>query len=139
MRIGELSDACGLPTRTIRFYERRGLLPDPSREPNGYRVYDETALGRMSFIRNAQSAGLTLAEIRSILDIRDTGSAPCSHVRDLLAAKLDEVHHRRARLETLEAELHQLIDRSRLLDPADCAEGEICHILRPARLADPQP
>jgi DNA-binding transcriptional MerR regulator len=138
MRIGDLSDACGLPTRTIRFYERRGLLPDPSREPNGYRVYDETTLGRVSFIRSAQSAGLTLAEIRSILDIRDTGRAPCSHVGDLLAAKLDEVQHRRAQLETLEAELHQLIVRSRLLDPADCGEGEICHILRPTGIADPQ-
>lgn len=131
MRIGELADAVGLPPRTVRFYERRGLLPEPSRAPNGYRLYEAAAVGRLRFIRTAQAAGLTLAEIGSVLGIRDEGTAPCSHVSALLDAKLDEVRQRQRQLAALEEELGQLIERSDRLDPADCREGDICHILAP--------
>jgi DNA-binding transcriptional MerR regulator len=130
MLIGELADALGLPTQTVRFYERRGLLPDPRRAPNGYRVYDEATLGRLRFIRSAQTAGLTLAEICSIIDIRDRGTAPCTHVDALLDSKLDEVRERRQQLAALEHDLEQLVERSRRLDPSDCSEGDICQILQ---------
>nr|MBA3803603.1 MerR family transcriptional regulator [Acidimicrobiia bacterium] len=66
MLIGQVADALGIPTRTIRFYERKGLVPEPQRADNGYRVYDNTTLARLGFIRSAQAAGLTLAEIASI-------------------------------------------------------------------------
>ncbi|MFQ5558135.1 MAG: heavy metal-responsive transcriptional regulator [Acidimicrobiales bacterium] len=130
MLIGQLADRAAVPARTIRFYERRGLLPEPRRAANGYRVYDETALGRLRFIRSAQAAGLTLAEIGTIIDVRDEGIAPCTHVGTLLDAKLREVSERRRQLAALEAELVRLAERSRLLDPADCTEDDICHILR---------
>ena len=130
MLIGELADAVGLPPRTVRFYERRGLLPAPQRADNGYRVYDDTTLNRLQFIRSAQAAGLTLAEIGGVIDIRDTGEAPCSHVDRLLGAKLAEVRERREQLAVMERELEALVERSRQLDPADCGEGDICHILR---------
>ena len=71
MLIGQLADALGIPTRTVRFYERKGLLPEPERAENGYRVYDDTTLARLRFIRTAQAAGLTLAEIASIIGVRD--------------------------------------------------------------------
>ena len=129
MLIGELADAVGLPTRTVRFYERRGLLAEPDRAPNGYRVYDDATLARLRFIRSTQAAGLTLVEIRSILEIRDSGTAPCTHVDALLDTKLTEVRQRRQQLAALERELEQLVERSRQLDPADCTEGDICHIL----------
>lgn len=64
MLIGELGEAVGLPSQTIRFYERTGLLPAPPRAANGYRSYDESTITRVTFIRAAQSAGLTLVEIR---------------------------------------------------------------------------
>ena len=51
MLIGQLADTLGIPTRTVRFYERKGLLPDPERAENGYRVYDDTTLARLRFIR----------------------------------------------------------------------------------------
>lgn len=130
MLIGELADAVGLPTRTVRFYERRGLLPEPRRAPNGYRVYDDATLNRLRFIRSTQAAGLTLAEIRSIIDIRDSGAAPCTHVDVLLHTKLDEVRERREQLAVLERELEHLVERSRKLDPADCTERDICHVLQ---------
>lgn len=131
MFIGDLAGAVGLPTRTIRYYERRGLLPEPQRARNGYRVYDDSTLGRLRFIRTAQAAGLTLAEVGSIIDLRDEGTAPCAHVDALLKTKLAEVRERRSQLAALEEELDQLLDRSRSLDPADCRNTDICHILNP--------
>jgi DNA-binding transcriptional MerR regulator len=129
MRIGELADTFGLPPETVRFYERRGLLAEPQRSPNGYRIYDETSRRRLTFIRTAQAAGLTLAEIRGILDLRDEGTAPCSHVAALLTTKLAEVKERQQHLAALEAELNQLLQRGRNVDLADCDDGEVCPIL----------
>jgi DNA-binding transcriptional MerR regulator len=131
MLIGEVADAVHLPRQTIRFYERKGLLPDPSRTANGYRDYDESTLTRLTFIRAAQSAGLTLMEIRSIVELRDEGIVPCTHVTSLIDGKLADVRRRMNDLAVLAGELTQLLDRSRRLDPADCPEAAICHILAP--------
>jgi DNA-binding transcriptional MerR regulator len=127
--IGELADTVGLPTQTIRFYERKGLLPDPGRGANGYRNYDEPTLTRLHFIGAAQAAGLTLAEIGSIIELRDDGTAPCTHVTGLVENKLAAVRARIATLAGLEAELEALVERSHRLDPADCTGAEICQIL----------
>lgn len=128
MLIGQLATEFGIPTRTIRFYERTGLLPEPQRTANGYRAYDDTTVARLRFIRSAQTAGLTLAEIASVIHVRDDGTAPCSHVDALLETKLAEVRERRRQLTALETDLTQLLDRSRRLDPANCTAGEVCHI-----------
>ncbi len=132
MRIGELATQSGHPTRTIRFYETRGLLPEPTRTANGYRTYNEADRDRLEFIRNAQTAGLTLAEIASIIHLRDQGTTPCSHVNELLGTKLADVQQRLDQLTVLRAELRHVVDRARALDPADCTTNDICHILRPA-------
>jgi MerR family mercuric resistance operon transcriptional regulator len=129
MLIGELADTAGLPSQTIRFYERRGLLPEPVRGANGYRIYDESTLTRLNFIHTAQAAGLTLAEIGSIIDLRDDGNVPCKHVASLLDSKLADVRTRIRSLAALETELEEVIERSHRLDPADCTDADICHIL----------
>ena len=129
MLIGELADALDVPTETVRFYERRGLLPEPARAKNGYRIYDEQALARLRFIRSAQTAGLTLAEIGGIVATRDEGTAPCTHVTELLESKLEGVKVRRRQLAALETEIEALIERSHHLNPADCTDTDICHIL----------
>lgn len=133
MMIGALAEAAGLPARTVRYYERRGLLPEPRRAGNGYRVYDGATLARLRFIRSAQTAGLTLSEIRRVIEIRDEGAAPCGHVGALLAEKLGEVRERRHQLESLEQEIERLIERGDRLDPADCAADDICQILQAER------
>jgi len=127
--IGELADAAGLPSQTIRFYERRGLLPEPVRGANGYRIYDESTLTRLTFVRTAQAAGLTLAEIGSVIDLRDDGNVPCTHVGILIDSKLADVRARITDLTILETELQALIERSLRLDPADCTDAHICQIL----------
>ncbi|WP_137123277.1 heavy metal-responsive transcriptional regulator [Segeticoccus rhizosphaerae] len=129
MLIGELADAAGTSSPTIRFYERRGLLPEPARGPNGYRFYDEATRNRLSFIRAAQAAGLTLAEIGGILDLRDDGNVPCAHVTALIEGKLADLRARMRDLAALAAELEQLIERSHRLSPADCTEADVCRIL----------
>ncbi|MDX2379001.1 MAG: heavy metal-responsive transcriptional regulator [Acidimicrobiia bacterium] len=130
MKIGDVANSCGVPTQTIRFYEKRGLLPEPTRLPNGYRSYDHTTVERIAFIRRSHAAGLTLTEIGGVLDVRSAGHAPCSHVSDLLTTKLGEVNDRIDELTVLRAELTTLVGRSKQLDPADCTTGQICHILR---------
>ncbi len=140
MRIGEVAAAAGVPTQTVRLYERRGLLPEPARAANGYRVYDETTSIRLQFIRSAQTAGLTLAEIAGIVEIRDGGIAPCSHVTGVLEAKLIEVQGRQHQLAALEADLRLLVERGHHLDPTECTDADICHIItnpRPAEAARP--
>ncbi len=129
MRIGEVAVAAGVPTQTIRFYERRNLLPPPLRGPNGYREYDASVLGRLAFIRSGQAAGLTLVEVASILDLRREGAVPCAHVQSLLATKLGDIEARQRELAALETELKQLLGRSQQLDPADCTVQQICHII----------
>ncbi|MEO6020577.1 MAG: heavy metal-responsive transcriptional regulator [Knoellia sp.] len=131
MRIGEVAAAAGLPTQTIRFYERKGLLPPPRRGPNGYRVYDPPTLTRLRFIRSVQGAGLTLVEIATILKLRGEGVTPCTHVRELLSTKLHDVQVRQRELSALETELTGLISRSHRLDPADCTDAQICNIIAP--------
>src|SRR5262249_56855262 len=79
MLIGELAASAGLSAKAIRFYEEAGLMPAPPRTPGGYRDYPPGAAGRLAFIRQAQAAGFSLAEIRGILRVRDGGHAPRWH------------------------------------------------------------
>jgi DNA-binding transcriptional MerR regulator len=75
---------------TVRFYERSGLLPKPQRMASGYRVYDETALVQLRFIRKAQSLGFSLDEIRRILSLRGQGRETCRCVLAMAEATLAE-------------------------------------------------
>jgi len=131
MRIGEAAEAAAVAAQTIRFYERRGLLPQPPRGPNGYRDYDASVLNRLAFIRSGQAAGLTLVEVASILELRRDGAVPCSHVHSLLVTKREDIRARQRELAALEAEIEGLISRSDRLDPAECTDTKICHIIAP--------
>jgi len=129
MRIGEVAAAADVAPETVRYYEKRGLLAAPRRTANGYRTYDDNALNQLRFIRTAQAAGLTLAEIRRVIVLRNDGTTPCSHVEALLSDKLVEVRERQRQLTALEYELARLVERSTTLDPADCRPDDVCHIL----------
>lgn len=125
MFIGELSTATGVRAKTLRFYEADGLLPEPGRTPAGYRDYANTAIDRVDFIRQAQAAGLTLAQIREILTIRDGGHPPCEHVADLVDQRIEQLDRRLAELECTRTDLFALRGRLDTLDPADCRD-DIC-------------
>ena len=133
MQIRDLASASGVTPQTIRYYERRGLLPPAARDRNGYRQYDEAALSRLQFIRSAQAAALTLTEIGSIITVRQAGDVPCEHVSTLIATKLEDVHRRQEELVILERELNHLLSASKDLNPADCEAGSVCHIIAQGR------
>ena len=84
MNIGAAAKASGLSAKMIRYYESIGLLPEPARTDTGYRSYDEGAIDRLRFVRRAQSAGLSLTEIRSVLELKDAGDRSCEHTAALL-------------------------------------------------------
>lgn len=129
MRIGVLAVKAGLTAKTIRFYEQAGLLPAPPRTSAGYRDYPPEAVARLAFVRDAQSAGLTLAEIRGVLAIRDSGRPPCRHVAELIDGHLAQVEARIADLVQARAALTGLRHRAAATDPADCDDAAICTIL----------
>jgi DNA-binding transcriptional MerR regulator len=129
MKIGELAAASGTTAKTIRFYENSGVLPEPTRMPSGYRDYGPEFVDRLTFVRRAQAAGLSLREIRQILAVHDRGEAPCGHVRSLLADRLDQVRAQIAELVTLEEHLDSLLAYARQSPPTDHDGSAVCWIL----------
>jgi DNA-binding transcriptional MerR regulator len=120
VRIGEIADETGVPTKTLRFWEGQGLLPAPGRTPSGYRDYRPAVIERILFIRHAQGAGLRLDEIRQVLDISDAGQPPCQHVQGLVRQRLADVEARIAELEQAHRVLQDVAARAAAQDPADC-------------------
>jgi len=126
MRVAELARAAGVPTDTIRYYERVGLLPPPARTAAGYRDYDAGAVDRLHFIQGAQRLGLRLVDIGHLLSVRDTGSCPCEPAGELLRRRLADVDAEIARLTALRAEMAAM---AAALPRADCpppAPGTWC-------------
>jgi MerR family transcriptional regulator, copper efflux regulator len=76
--------------QTLRYYERRGLLPEPARRGAGYRNYDEAAVRSVRFIKRAQDVGFSLEEVRELLELRDRRRSPAA-VRQIAVAKLRDI------------------------------------------------
>ncbi len=129
MRIGELAGRAGLTTKALRFYEQAGVLPGPDRTSSGYRDYDDTALTRLRFVRAAQGAGLTLAEIRAVIEVRDDEGPPCAHVTALLDQHAAALDRRIAELEATRTEVRRLRKRADALDSATCRGEGVCHVI----------
>ncbi len=129
MRIGELAEQAAVTTKTIRYYESIGILPTPDRTPSGYRAYDATALERLRFVRDAQATGLTLIEIKSILELKGQGELSCEHTRSLVQRQLDEIDVQIERLEHARRELQELLERADRTDPAECVDEHRCQVI----------
>ena len=129
MKIGEMAAMAGMTRKTLRFYEARGLLPAPGRTPSGYRDYPPGVLNRLDFIRRGRNAGLSLAQISEILDLRDSGAAPCHHVEELLAYRLAQLDRQIADLQELRANVAALHEGAAAADPNACDAADICRYL----------
>ena len=110
LRVSEQADLAGVSSDTIRYYEKEGLLPLPSRSPAGYREFDAELAERLRFIKGAQSFGLKLAEIRELLEIHDKGACPCGHTKVLLERRLAEIDVEMKRLRSLKRDLADLAE-----------------------------
>jgi len=130
LKIQELSQASGVPTKTIRFYEESGVLPSPARKPNGYRDYDQKDIERLRLVAGARRLDLSLDDIREILALRDQREAPCRTLLDRIQQKADEVAERIIVLQRLEAELRDLYALG-LTFPTDDVDGKncVCHLV----------
>ncbi len=95
--VGELAKLSDVPTSTVRYYERRGLLMPRERSRGNYRLYGEDALERLQFVRGAQAAGFTLADISVILEFREGTTPPCEEIQKLISERLrhvaEQLHH----------------------------------------------
>jgi DNA-binding transcriptional MerR regulator len=129
MKIGDLAQQTGLSTKTIRYYEDIGVLPDPVRAPNGYRSYDDGVVTRIGFIREAQTAGLSLTEIQWILDLKDEGESTCGHTIEFLESHLDNVETQLNELERTKDRLQEMITSARRLDPTTCNNPNRCQTI----------
>lgn len=129
MHIGALAERSGLSAPTIRYYESIELLPEPERTPAGYRRYGSDALERLRFIRDAQAVGLTLAEVQTLLSLKDVGAPTCEHTLELLDRHIAEIDDRLARLTAARAEMVALAERARHLDPATCTDPHRCQVI----------
>ena len=91
LKIGELASAAGVSPHTVRYYEKQNLLPRPSRTYAGYRQYTEEDVKRLRFIKQAQTIGFSLGEIKQVLLGGGAGLEECQRIRDLLNAKLGQI------------------------------------------------
>jgi DNA-binding transcriptional MerR regulator len=129
MKIGDVARRSGLTTKTIRYYEGIGILPEARREPNGYRAYETSTLDRIEFIKDAQAAGLSLVEIQTILDLRDEGETTCRHTIGMLESHLADVDDQLVELGRTRARLQDMIARARAMNPETCTDPNRCQTI----------
>lgn len=127
LKIGEVASQSGLPVKTIRYYEEIGLLaPTVKRSESGYRLFDNQVLNRLAFIKRSQSFGLSLNEIKTILNLHDQGQLPCGEVKLMVQQKLFEIADQIEALETLRGELQGLLSGWQDRPSADRIARTIC-------------
>ncbi|WP_448524748.1 heavy metal-responsive transcriptional regulator [Parathermosynechococcus lividus] len=126
--IGTVAKQSGLPIKTIRYYAELGLLKVSGRTEGGYRLFSSDVFVRLSFIKRAQHLGLTLADIKELLDIYDRGELPCDRVKEKLVQQITAVERQIQQMQDLKQELQGLLQgRSTITQPS---EHTICPILQ---------
>ena len=125
----ELAAFAGISTDTLRYYERRGVLPKPARTDGGYRRYPPTAVARVAMIRRALAIGFSVADLSRVLREREAGGAPCRKVRTIVSERLARIDAELEALAALKRDLTHLIE-------AWDATLAVTPINTPARLLD---
>jgi len=108
---GQLAKQANVNLETIRYYERRGLLPEPPRNDSGHRRYPLDALRRTDFIKRTQSLGFSLNEIPDLLSLRVGTGATCADVKTRVKTKIKDVQEKIADLKEIEQALGRLADK----------------------------
>ena len=109
LTIGDLAKQAEVNIQTIRYYERRGLLPAPDRTASNYRVYPEATVRRVRFIKRAQQLGFTLKEINELLALRASPRSRCEDVREQSKAKIADIEEKIRSLEAMRKALQKLV------------------------------
>jgi MerR family transcriptional regulator, Zn(II)-responsive regulator of zntA len=138
LHVAELARLADVTPATIRYYARVGLL-SPDREPeNGYRCFSTADLRRVKFVRQAQALGLTIGNIKAILEKVDRGEAPCRQVRSLVAQRLVRIRKQIADLQATENRVMQAFTSWTIMGDQVPEQGEYCPLIECAELIDKQ-
>jgi len=111
MRIGQLAKLSDCAVETIRYWEKEGLIPAPHRSNSNYRLYKQSHLERVLFVRNCRSLDMSLSEIRDLISLQDQPSQSCHQINSLVDEHIDHVVKRITALQSLEKELRNLRNR----------------------------
>jgi DNA-binding transcriptional MerR regulator len=108
--IGKLASTAQVSTDTVRYYEKEGLIDPTHKSDAGYRLYNQQAVRRLGFIKHAQHCGLSLAEIRELLEIRQRGDSCCNDVRTVAIQKKLQLESKIKALQAMSSALSNLIE-----------------------------
>jgi len=121
MRIGVLAAASGCQVETIRYYEQAGVLPEPPRSGNNYRLYNNSHLHRLIFIRRLRGLGFSLEQVRVLLDLIDRDDYTCEMIKSISEAHLCEIRGKIADLKQMESSLTHLVKQCSGKRTPDCS------------------
>ena len=124
MMIGEFAARAGIGLETVRYYERRGLLPRPLRGPQGYRYYGLESLRQVELIRRARQFGFSLREIDSILSSWTKGETRCRALCDTAKGKIQDIECQIAELHSRKRKLKALMNQCAAAGPKGCPAVE---------------
>ena len=130
LKIGNLSEQTGVSTEAIRYYERIGLIPEPQRADNGYRVYTQSDVERLNFIRRARALDIALDEINEILAFRERNEPPCSHVMMVMERRIEEIENRIRDLQRVRDEIKRLHEAGKQLPEDVQMKACVCHLIQ---------
>lgn len=117
LTIGQLAKRAGVNLETIRYYERRSLLPEPARRASGYRQYPPNAVARIRFIKRAQELGFSLNEIAELLSLRVDVQTVCYEVQRLTETKVAEIEQKLLMLQRMRQVLTELLHHCQTRQP----------------------
>ena len=109
MRIGSAAEQAGVNVQTLRYYERRGLLPQPPRRQSGYREFADEAVRVVRFIKRAQDLGFTLDEVEELLQLRNDTRRDRARVRAVAEHRIREIDGKIAELRAMKKALDHLV------------------------------
>ena len=124
LKTGKLAERAEVNLQTIRYYEREGLLPEPPRLSSGYRVYPDSTVRRVRFIKRAQETGFALSEIRELLSLRMDARRERTEVRAIALAKMADIDGKIRTLKAMKLALNRLTERC-----SGCGPASECPIL----------
>ncbi len=121
MNISQAAHASGLSAKTIRYYEDIGLTSPAPRGDNGYRRYNEQALGELRFVHRAREVGFSVEECRQLVDLYRNQRRRSTHVRDLVMGKCEDIEQRIEQLRAMQQVLTGLVQRCNGDEGPECA------------------
>jgi len=126
--ISQLAKAAEIPTTTVRYYERIGLVEPEDRSHGNYRLYSDESLRKVKFIRAAQATGFTLDDVKALLSTPDSTADSCREVQSLIEERLAEVDQRLKDLRHVQRVLKSSLEKCKETERADC-----CHVIETLR------